>query len=67
MKKTLFIFALTFSPTLFAGNQSCEENFIEDGGFFSGKVFKTWSEFPQVDKANAYKRIYLYTVKTAIK
>jgi len=67
MKKILFIAAFVFSSSALGASNACEANFVEDGGFFSGKTFKTWGEFPQVGTAKAYKKVYLFTVKNGYK
>ncbi len=67
MKNILPIFAFIISPTVLADNNQCENNFTEEGGFFSGKTFKTSAEFSGVKKDKAYKNVYLYTVKNGYK
>jgi hypothetical protein len=47
---------------LFA-EELCRENFTVEGGFFSGKTYKTWSAFENIPAAKAFKQVYRYTVK----
>ena len=56
------ILALSLSSVFAAGNQ-CENNFTEEGGFFSGSTYKTWATFDNVAPMKAYKSVYVYTVK----
>ncbi len=59
----LFIaFLLLSIPTLVGANQ-CEINFTEEGSFIKGKTYKTWALFDNVQPTDAYKKVYLYTVK----
>lgn len=46
---------------------SCEDNFTTTGNFFTGKVYKTWSDLPAGKFESAYKGAYLYTLKNGWK
>jgi hypothetical protein len=35
----------------------CLDNFSEEGGFFKGRIYKTWQKFSGIDRAEAFKRI----------
>jgi hypothetical protein len=46
---------------------SCDDNFSVTGSFFTGKVYKTWSDLPAGKFESAYKGAYLYTLKNGWK
>ncbi|MES2047428.1 MAG: hypothetical protein V4447_03430 [Pseudomonadota bacterium] len=71
-KKFLKLFA--YSLTLLCAQHSasaiatsCEDNFAVTGSFFTGKVYKTWSDLPAGKFESAYKGAYLYTLKNGWK
>ncbi len=60
-KRIVFLIGALVSMSAVAA--PCEENFSESGNFFTGKVYKTWADIPDVKFASAYQGAYLYTVK----
>jgi len=61
-KYILSAFAL-LSVQVFSDTEQCKTNFTKEGGFLSGTTFKTWAEVEGVDSTEAFKKIYLQTVK----
>lgn len=63
-KNIVFACVLTLvSGESLADSSQCEGNFTVDGGFFSGKTYKTWADFPNVKPNSAFKKVYAQTVK----
>ena len=46
-----------------ANEASCLEHFTSEGNKFSGRMYTTWLEFPNVKKAAAYTKIYASVAK----
>ncbi len=61
-KYVLSVIAL-LSVQVFANDEQCKTNFTKEGSFLSGTTFKTWAEVEGVESAEAFKKVYLQTVK----
>src|SRR5437764_3569982 len=60
----LFLVTMFLSGAVFASNDDpCVKHYTVKGGFFAGKTFSTWQEFPSVSKLTAFKQAYVYVVK----
>lgn len=53
----------TLSGPVFADAAQCTENFSVEGSFFTGKLYKTWADFPAAKTDQAFKKLYAFTVK----
>jgi hypothetical protein len=51
------------SAQAFGDAEQCKTNFSKEGSFLSGTTFKTWAEVEGVEPADAFKKVYLHTVK----
>ena len=61
--KVLLVACGFLSLHVFAADEQCRTNFTKEGSFFSGTTFKTWAEVEGVEPADAFKKVYLQTVK----
>jgi hypothetical protein len=60
----LFLVLASLSQAVFASNDDpCIKHYAVKGGFFTGKTYSTWQEFPSVSKLIAFKQAYVYVVK----
>ncbi len=61
--KYLLVAIALISVQAFSDTEQCKTNFTKEGSFLSGTTFKTWAEVEGVETADAFKKVYLQTVK----
>lgn len=59
--------ALLASAPAFALQGQCIDNYTKEGSFFSGRTFKSWSEYPAVAPDKAFKAVYQEVVSQGFK
>ena len=63
LQKPLIALLATTAISAIADTSQCKDNFTSEGSFFTGTTYKTWAEIGGLTTAEAYKKVYVQTVK----